>query len=877
MRALWAKLRRIFDRRSIGDGIEQEIDSHLEFLVDENIARGMTPEEAQELAQRQFGSMTITRERAREAWTFPTFESILQDVRYGLRGMRRHPAFTTTILLTLALGIGAATAIFSVVYTALLRPLPYPGGERLVILEESTRKAHGFSVTWVNFEHWKRENHTFEEMAAREFAHLTLTGRGDPLLTRAGVVTSGFFGLAGARPLMGRFFTEADDRFGARPTVVLTREFWAATLGGDPNIVGGTLALNGKAYEVIGVAPPGLHLIGVPVDVYLPMGLLRGNTVNRSQHASIRVLARLKPGVTLSDARSDLDSIMERLARVDPGPESEHRVVAEYLAESIAGDIRSTLLMIMAAVGMVLAIACANVASLLLVRGAARVREMAIRTAIGAGAARLARQLVTENLLMTAAGGALGVGLAAWCLRALVTAAPPAIPRLSEVTIDVPVLLFAAGITALTGLLAGFAPVVAARKAELAAALKESSQTATSARRSHSVRSAFVTAEIAITLMLAFASSLLLRSLITAETADPGFVPEHVLELEMVLPASAYRTQDAQTQFYDRLSRDLRSVPGVVDAGAVMCPPAVGDCGDFFYSVVGKPAPAQGDVPVAFVNVADPRYFEALRIPLREGRFFSETDRAGGPPVAVVNENFARRWWPKEPAIGHRIKWGGPYMPGAVREIVGVVGDVSRMGLDEKPGPEIYLPMAQSPSNGMALMIRTAGDPRALIAEVRRRVAALDRNLPVQRLRTLEDNLAASLSRRKFSTALLTLFAALAMTLAAIGIYGVLNYWVLVREDEIAVRLAMGAQPSAILRWACAAVMRLAVLGIALGMAGAWAASRWLESLVYGVSPRSPAMMAASAAIVLAIAAISSAIPLLRAMRVDAVRHLRRA
>src|SRR5581483_7711539 len=476
----------------------------------------------------------------------------------------------------------------------------------------------------------------------------------------------------------------------------------------------------------------------------------------------------------------------------------------------------------------------------------ARMREIAIRTAIGAGARRLGRQLLTENLLLAITGGALGLLLAWWSLRALVAASPPGIPRLAEITLDVPVLLFAAGLTLLTGLLAGFAPVLTAAKTDLTVILKESSPSSTGAKHTHLLRSSFVAIEIAITLVLVFASSLLLRSLITAQTANPGFVPDHMLALELAVSGSAYKTPEAQAQFYQRLESDIRALPGVTNVGSAMCPPAAGDCMDWFYSVIDKPVPSRGDVPVALYNYADSQYFKTLLVPLRAGRDFSESDRRGGPPVAIVNETFAQQWWPNESAVGHRVKNGGPYMPGPVYQIVGVVGDVSREGLDQKPSPEIFVPFQQEPTAAMAVMIRTAGDPASLAPAVRRCVSAIDHNLPIQRLRTVQTMLSASLERRRFSTLLLTSFALLAMALAAVGIYGVLNYWVAVREDEIAIRLAIGAQRWSILRWSGAALLRLAAVGTLLGLAGGWAASHWLESQVYGVSARNPVMMAAA-------------------------------
>jgi len=876
MREWWAKIRQILKRtRGLDDDLGEEMRSHLEFLMEENIARGMAPDEARAAARRHFGNQMTTGERAREAWQFPRLETVLQDLRYGLRGIRKSPSFALVVMLTLALGIGANIAIFSVVHAVLLRPLPYPAGERLVWLGESTGDASGISVTWINFHNWRGENHTFEDMAGFEMADLTLTGRGEAVLTHAMVVTSGFLRLTGARPLMGRLFGEADDRPGASPTVVVTSEFWSKTLGGDPQAVGATLALNGKAYQVIGVLAPGPRFLSRAVDFYLPLGISAGNTANRSQHGSMRVLGLLKPGVTLANARVDLDAIMKHLALADPGPENDHRAFAEYLSVVRTGDVRQTLWMLLGAVGLVLTLACANVASLLLARSTARAREIAIRTAIGAGRRRLARQLLTENLVLAAIGGGLGLLLAGLCLRTLVVSGPSSIPRLAEASVDVPVLLFAAVVTVIVALLAGLAPVFTAGRVDLTLALKEGSAASGAGRRGHFFRNTLVTAEIAITLVLSFASGLLIRSLIMAQTQYPGFDSDHLLALELRLPPSSYDSDDAARQFYGRLMEGLRGEPGVKAVGAVNCPPSAGDCGDWWYSILEKPAPDRGSVPLSLFNTADSAYFRAMHMRLVAGREFTDADRPGGPRVVVINEEITRKWWPApQLALGHRIKIGGPYREGPVYEIVGVVANVSQMGLDTEPMPEIYYPFSQRAERAMVVMVRTAGDPATLIPAIRRRVAAADRNLPIQSLRPFEKWLEAPLAQRRFSTMLLGVFAALAMILAAVGIYGVLNYWVSVRQREIAVRLALGAQRSAILHWAGSHAMRLAAVGIAMGAFGAWGASQLLATLVFGVSAQIPGMMLAAAAVVMAIAALAASVPLWRATRVDAVQHL---
>lgn len=799
-------------------------------------------------------------------------ESLLQDVLYGFRSMRRSPAFSLVVILTLALGIGLNTAIFSVVDTVLLKPLPYPDSERLVWFGESTGRAEGISVTWGNFTHWRDSNHTFESMAAFQFTELTLTGRNEPLVTRGLVVTTPYFAMLGMRPLLGRLLDDSDDRPGAEPALVLNHHFWASQLGGDPNVVGKTLTLSGRPYVVAGVAAPLWETWRV--DYYVSLGRLTGNNVDRRQHGSIRVLGRLKPGVTLAVARADLDAIMRHLAEVDPGPENEHRSFGRFFAEYATGDVRGTLFVLMGAAALILLIACANVASLLLARNTARASELALRKAVGAGGLRLVRQLLTESVLVAAVGGLAGIALAYGALRTLVALAPRDIPRLAETALDVPVLLFACAITLASGLIAGLAPVITAGKLDLMTVLREGARLSGGGRQRQSLRNVLVVAEVALTFVLAFGSGLLVRSLMAAENSGPGFETRHALSFRLQLPSAAYRSPEAIADFYAGLLADLRALPGVAGASAVHCPPGAGDCGDWFYSIPGRPVPAQNEVPIALFNAADAGYFETLRIPLHQGREFNEGDRANGPKVAIVNETFARTWWPAESAIGHQIKFGGPYQEGPLLEVIGVAGDAKQMGLDSPPMPEIYQPFSEQRGGDMAIVIRAAGDAEALMPAVRARVLAHDRNLPLRELATFERAFGAGLARRRFSTLLLAMFAGLAMVLAAIGIYGLLNYWVSVRESEIALRLALGARPSTILRWTGFHALRLAMIGVAFGVLGGWLAARGLEELVFGIPPRNPATMIAAALAVGAIAMAAAALPSWRAARVDAARRL---
>jgi putative ABC transport system permease protein len=875
----WSKISRALHfRGGLESDLSDEMEAHLDMMATENMERGMTPNEARAAARRHFGNLTRTQENAREAWQFPRLETILQDIRYGLRGIRKAPSFSAVVILTLALGIGANTAIFSVVYSVLLRPLAYPHGERLVWLGEATAKAEGISITWINFEHWRHDSDSFENMGAFNGTDLTLTGRGDAVLTHDWLVTSSFFQLTGAKPAMGRFFSESDDKTGAAPTVVATADCWQRRLGGDPNIVGESVLLDGTSYQIIGILNPRFQFQTRSADFYLPLGRAASASLKRSSHGSMRALGLLKPGVTLTQARTNLDAIMQRLALSDPGPEDDHRAYAAYFTEVMAGDVRPTLLVLMGAVGLVLIIACSNVASLLLVRSTARAREIAIRVAIGAGRVRLARQLLTENVVIAVIGGALGLVLAGWCLRTLILIGPRDIPRLSEATLDVPVLLFAGAISLVVALLAGLAPVLNTGKVDLTTALKEGSPTSGTGKRGQAFRSTLVIAEIAITLMLAFASGLLLRSLIAAEHADPGFDPQHMLAIELQLPESRYKRDDGVRQYYGQLSQSLRAEPGVEDVGLVMCPPGAGDCGDYWYSILEKSTPARDDVPLSLFNIVDDRYFRTAHMRLIAGRNFNESDRAGGSRVTMINEQLARQEWSgPQLALGQHLKVGGPYVEGPTLEIVGVVANISQEGLDAERSPTFYYPFSQKPDSAMVVTLRTNGDPAQSMNAARRQVSALDRNVPIQSLRTAEDWLGSTLQRRRFATLLLGIFGGLAMLLAAVGIYGVLNHWVSARQREIAIRLALGAHHSAILRWAGFHATRLATFGIVLGAIGAWSASRWLETLVYGVKARNPLMMLLAGTAVIAIAALAASIPLWRATHTDVVRNLHEA
>jgi predicted permease len=876
MRRWWSKIQlALRRRRSLTSDLQHEMEAHLQFLIDEYLERGMSPEDARAAARREFGHITAVLEGSYQSWQFPACEMLLQDIRYGLRGILRAPAFSLIVILTLAVGIGANTAIFSTVYAVLLKPLPFPAGERLVWLGEANAKASGISVTWINFEHWQTENHSFEAMAGFQNADLTLTGRGQATLTHAGLVTHQFFQLTGSRPMMGRLFTASDNKPQSPATVVVTESFWARMLSADPQVIGKTMTLDGSAYVIVGVLgrDPGFFLR--PADYYLPFRPTAAQAAKRDAHGSMRVLALLKPGNTLAEARSDLNTILERLAKADPGPEDDHRAYAEFLTNQRTGDVRQVFALLMGSVFLVLILACANIGSLLLIRMMTRAREIAIRTAIGAGRSRLARQLLTETLLIAAVGGAAGILLAYFGLRVLVELGPHDIPRLSEASLELPVLIFAAALTVAVGLVCSLVPVFSSGNVNLSSLLKESTTGSGSNRIGHALRGSLVVAEIAVAVVLLFASGILVRSLWVAQTANPGFDPDHLLALELQLPASRYKGDAAILDFYDRLEAALRPQAGVESVGAVNCPPAAGDCGDWWYSVVEKAAPAREDVPVTLVNMADSAYFKTMRIPLVAGRAPSDADRAGGRSVAIINEEIAHVWWrDAHSALGQHIKLGGPYMQGPVLEIVGVAANVPQMGLDSPPLPEIYFPATQRVSPAMVIAIRTRGTSGSIAGAVRKTLASIDSNVPIQSLKPFDAWLGATLIQRRFITCLLAIFAGIAVLLATIGCYGVLNYWVSSRKQEIAIRMAMGARSFAIVRRTGKQAARLGVLGLAIGSAGSWGASRWMSSMVFGISAHDPLVLGAAALSAMLIVAMAAAVPLWRAICINPIETL---
>ncbi len=802
--------------------------------------------------------------------------TLIEDVRYGLRMLRKNPGFTVVAVLTLALGIGANTAIFSVVHAVMLKSLPYSNADRLMILDEYQVHAGRSSVGWMNFLDWRAQSHSFDAMAAYRLDHRSLTGIGEPTLLRAGEVSAPFFALLGAQPILGRVFTESEDNPGASPRAVLSYGFWRNRLGGDSSVVGRELTLDGAPFSVLGVLPPGFKYFQQRVDLYIPIGLegAKPAWINRGNHPGLLVLARLKD-VSRSAAQAEMETIMRRLEQQYPASNSGEQASITPLSEEQLAGLRPIFYTLLAAVGCVLLIACANVANLQLSRTAERQKEFAVRAAIGAGKARVMRQLLTESLLLALLGGGLGLLLARWTIAPLLRLAPQDIPRLAETGIDAGVMLFTFCISVLTGILFGIAPAFQSSHINPNGALRESGSTATSGRSRQTLRAGLFVSEVAMAMVLVVACGLLIRSLLKAQAVNPGFNADRVLALDVLLPPHQYQTDQQKTHFFEQALQRIRALPGVTSASAVHCPPLIGTCWNSVYLVSDRPVPRQAELPKSVFNIADPNYFQTMQIPLLQGRQFAESDDAQAPPVIIINQTLANIWWPNQSPLGKRVKQGFPQDKNPYREIVGVVGDLKQDGPDAEQLPEVFEPAAQSPSEAMTVVVRTGSYPLAMAKSAQDAIQSVDKDLPVSAIQPMTQYITEALARRRFSTLLLGLFGGLALLLAAVGIYGVMAYTVAQRTHEIGIRTALGAQSSQILRLILGRGGVLALAGVGLGLVFALGLTRLMASLLYGVRATDPLTFGGVALLLTLVALAACYIPARRATKVDPMVALR--
>ena len=788
-----------------------------------------------------------------------------QDLRFAVRGLRRSPVFAVTVLATLALGIGANTAIFSFVDALLLRPLPYPEPDRLVTIWQDYTETGGPEQEWFtppDFADVREHASTIEAVTLIDGFGATLTNAGEPVLLNGGLVSVEWFDVVGVTPALGRGFAADDGQAG--DVVVLSHTVWRDRFGGDTAVVGGTITLNGNPTTVIGVMPQGFESPIAQADLWAPATASTYSGCGRGCYV-MRVIGRLAQDATVAQAEAELAGIARSIVEQAPAVKAGMQFRVIGLHALIAGPAEPALLALLGAVGLLLLIACVNIANLLLARAGTREREVAVRSALGAGRRRLMRQLMTESVVLGVAGGALGVLLSLWGVRLLVGMTPPGTPRLDEVAIDLRVLGFAAALSIVTGVLFGLVPAAQLARTRLTSALRDGERT-TAAR--HRMRGALVVAEIALALMLLVGAGLLVRSFVRLQTVDPGFAPENVMTASLLMPPASYESPAQFNPFYSELLDRLSARPGVVTAGASSILPMSGGDSDIGFLIEGRPMPAdRSEAPVAWYRSISADYFRAMGMRLVQGRGITAEDRADAPPVVVINETLARRHWPNENPVGQRITSEGPEGPWTT--VVGVVADVRDNGLDAPPQVEMFLPYQQVPSRFMNFVLRTETDPQALAPAVRAEVQRLDPNLPVTAIGTMRDLVRTSTAMPRLYLSFFGFFAGVALVLAAVGIYGITAYTVTQRTQEIGIRMALGARQGDVLRLVLRHAVLLVAAGVVLGVAGALALSRQLSALLYDLSPTDPATFATIALILAGVALAASVLPALRAARID--------
>jgi putative ABC transport system permease protein len=867
------RLRALLRRDRVLSEIGDELRHHEDRLAERLESEGRTAEDARREARRRVGNPLLLRDAGYDVRGGGWVEMFLQDVRYGFRMLRSYPGFTLAAVLTLALGIGANTAIFSVASGVLLRPLPYPDADRLAMvwMDNSRIDLREDWHSYLNYTDYRDQNTTFAGMAAFNNAARAFTDGSQPERLLGAHSMANLFDVLGVRPLHGRTYTDAESNRGAEAVVVLSHGLWQRRYGGRLEVIDSMVEMNGQPARVIGVMPPGFAFPAKETEFWIPTPL---NEQLRASRGSLwlQVIGRIKPGSSMEQAQSDLLRVNADLLRRFP-QQKGYSVYVQSHYDQIVGRIRPAVVVLLGAVAFVLLIACTNVANLLLARASTRERELALRAAIGAGRGRIVRQLLTESVLLAVIGAAAGLLLAWVGLDALLAAAPRDLPRLDEIRIDAGVLLFSLGLAVVTGLFFGLAPALQTAGADPGRALKEGGRGTTSV--GVSLRRGLVVLEVALAVVLLVGAGLMIRSFVNVQRVDLGFDPERVLAARVTLFGSGYQQAPRVVDFYRELVSRTAATPGVEGAAAVGTLFLSATPNSTNFSIEGRPdfTPEESvEVPVDSIT---PGYFAVMRVPLLAGRFFDDRDAAGAPDVVIINETMKRMYWPDESPVGRRIKYGNLASRGPWMTIVGVVGDTRRTGLDAVVRPETYLPHAQSASANMLLVVRTTGAPEAAVPLVRTVMRAIDPAIPLTAPRPVDEQLGEMTAQRRLNTLLLTVFAAVAAIVAAVGVYGVLAYSVQQRRRELGVRMALGATAGTLLRLVLREGVTLAGAGLVLGLAGALALGRALTSLLYGVSATDPATLAAIAGVAALAALVACLVPAIRAMRVDPTIALR--
>jgi len=860
---------------------ENELEIHLEMLADENVRRGMAPEEARRAARVRLGGLTQLKETNRELHGLPILETFLQDTRYAFRMLRKNPGFTAVAILTLALGIGANTAIFSVVYAVLLKPLPYANPDQLFNVFQAQPQAGigGTGWSYANFAELREQNRVFSEMAGSQQHQLTLTGRGEPSVVNTSVVTPELFSLFGEKPLAGRAFFPEDGKPGAPPVVILSESLWRGTFGADPNTIGSSINLDKRSFTVVGIMPAAFRfpLLTKSEQLWIPLvqDPLFGSWMDRRGGHWLQVTGRIKPGVSMMQVQAQLDAIAARFAKEFPAENDGWTIRMVPLQQIIVGKVRSALLVLLGAVGLVLLIACANIANLLLTRATSRAREIAVRTTLGAGRTRIVRQLLSETAVLGLLGGLTGIVLAYWGVQALSSLLPANLPRVNAIRVDNFVLGFALILSAIASCAFGLAPALFAANSNLQSSLREGGGRSGESRNRRRARSFLAAGEIALAMVLLVAAGLLLRSFSKLMSVTPGFDARHLVKADISLPRFQYSTPQQWAEFSDELLARIQAQPGLQDSAVAVPRPIADGTVNLGFDIVGSPASSASASRTANYVSVSLNYFHVMGIPLLSGRFFDRRDILSSPRVTVISKTMARLYFPNQDPLGKQLTFSFPPDSGAMREIVGIVGDVRDVALGQDPGPMMYVPYAQAPFWGANVVVKSTLSPSAVAAAIRQEVQKIDKDLPVTDVANMPDLIDASVAQPRFRTFLLGLFAIMALVLAATGIFGVISYSVSCRTNEIGIRVALGASSGSILRMVLRETLFLTFAGLALGLPCARAASRLLGHMLFGVSANDPATLAAVAVTLAAVAALAGYVPARRAMRVDPMVALR--
>jgi putative ABC transport system permease protein len=871
----------ILRRARLESEMDTELRFHIDAYADDLFREGLPRDEALRRARLAFGGIDRAKEECREARGVTFIETLLYDLRYGLRTLAKSPGFAAIALATLAIGIGANTAIFSVVYAVLLKPLPFADPGQLVFVLQA-KPQDGVPKTgnsYDNFTEIRAQNHSFIELASVQRHQLTLTGRGEPAAIDTAVVTPEFFALLGAKPLVGRTFVPDDGKQGAAPVVILSEKLWRDRFGADPGIIGNSISLDKRSFTIIGIMPADFRFPLFPTwdAVWIPLAQdpLFGPWMQRPGGHWLPVIARLKPGVSIAQAQAELDAIGARLARKSPAENAGWIFRLSPLQQVLVGDVKTALLVLLGAVGLVLLIGCANISNLLLARATSRGKEIALRIALGAGRARLIRQLLTESAILGLLGGAAGVLLAYSGVHALILFLPEDVPQIHAIRVDASVLTFALGLSILASFIFGLAPAFFAAGANLQASLKEGTDRSTETGARNFARSSLAVAEIALALVLLVAAGLLVRSFASLTSVNPGFDVTHVVRADIQLPQFQYSKPGQWSAFSGELLRRLRAQPGLRNSAIAVPLPIASGFVNLGFDIVGHPPLPKGMPETADYVSISPEYFRVMSIPLLRGRIFNDQDSSSAPRVTVISEALARQYFPNQDPLGKQLVFGFPPNPGVPREIVGIVADVRDVSLRRDPGPMMYVPFDQAPFWGGEVVVRSNLRPASVSAAIRREVREVDKDLPVSDIASMSDAINTSVAQPRFRAFLLSLFGGMALLLAAAGIFGVISYSVGRRTHEIGIRITLGATPASVLRLILKESARLVVVGLIIGVPTALLLGRFLSDLLFGIHAADPATFIAVALLLAAVATFAAYIPARRATKVDPIIALR--